>query len=120
MQQEEKGCWRLATIRENQAINSGQSWCIEEHDTNARKAYISYGFNNLIDNYKEEKYLYNCTLDVRPLKFQTLLFQVRMFLMLRKENASSVCANLGGTWRLPTGKRNELCFLECRNQRTSQ
>ena len=62
-----KGCWRLATIRENWAINSAEAWCIEEHDTNGRKAYVSYGSGNLIDDYKEnKKYRYNCTLDVRP------------------------------------------------------
>ncbi|WP_217938024.1 hypothetical protein [Bacteroides acidifaciens] len=107
-----KGCWRLATIRENQAINSGQSWCIEEHDTNARKAYISYGFNNLIDNYKEEKYLYNCTLDVRPPEVSDFIVSSTDVPNVTKENASSVCAKLtGGTWRLPTGKEMNYVFL---------
>nr|WP_044656581.1 hypothetical protein [Bacteroides acidifaciens] len=108
-----KGCWRLATIRENWAINSGESWCIEENDNSpARKAYISYGSYNLIDNYKEEKYLYNCTLDVRPPELSDFIVSSTDVTNVTKENASSVCANLtGGAWRLPTGKEMNYVFL---------
>lgn len=67
-----KGCWRLATIRENWAINSAEAWCIEEHDTNGRKAYVSYGSGNLIDDYKENK---NIAITVH-LMFVLLNFQI--------------------------------------------
>ena len=44
-----------------------------------------------------------------PLKFQTLLFQVRDVPNVTKENASSVCKF---RWYLAVAQeRNELCFL---------
>jgi hypothetical protein len=67
-----KGCWRLATIRENWAINSAEAWCIEDHDTNDRKAYVSYGSGNLIDNYKR---INNIAITV-PLMSVPLNFQI--------------------------------------------
>lgn len=107
-----KGCWRLATIRENWAINSAEAWCIEEHDTNDRKAYVSYGSGNLIDNYKENKqYRYNCTLDVRPPELSDFIVSSSDVTNVTKENASSICANLGSGWRLPTGKEMNYVFL---------
>ena len=107
-----KGCWRLATIRENWAINSAEAWCIEEHDTNGRKAYVSYGSGNLIDDYKEnKKYRYNCTLDVRPPELSDFIVSSSDVTNVTKENASSICANLGSGWRLPTGKEMNYVFL---------
>ena len=74
--------------------------------------YLSYGFNNLIDDYKEEKYLYNCTLDVRPPEVSDFIVSSTDVPNVTKENASSVCAKLtGGTWRLPTGKEMNYVFL---------
>ncbi len=82
------------------------------HDTNGRKAYVSYGSGNLIDDYKEnKKYRYNCTLDVRPPELSDFIVSSSDVTNVTKENASSICANLGSGWRLPTGKEMNYVFL---------
>ena len=105
-----KGCWRLATIRENQVINSIDAWCIEEYD--AKRAYITRGLGELKDNYKETKsYRYNCTLDVRPPELSDFIVSSEDVTDVTKENASSICASFGRAWKLPTGKEMNYIFL---------
>ena len=62
--------------------------------------------------YKENKqYRYNCTLDVRPPEFSDFIVSSSDVTNVTKENASSICANLGSGWRLPTGKEMNYVFL---------
>lgn len=107
-----KGCWRLATIRENQSMNVTSAWCIEEHDDNDIKAYVVNGRNGLSDDAKANKHYYHCTLDIRPPELSDFIVSSEDIPNVSKDEASSKCANLsGGGWRLPTGKEMNYVFL---------
>ncbi len=107
-----KGCWRLATIRENWTLNSSkEAWCIEEFS--AGQAYISSGTDIMINNYKNySNYYYNCALDIRPPEISDFIVSSEDMTDIDKTQLTSICKNLpGGEWRLPTGEEMKYIFL---------
>lgn len=107
-----KGCWRLATIRENWVLNSSKkAWCIEE--LSPKTAYVSYGYNDLVSDYKVvyRAYSYNCALDVRPPELSDFIVSSEDKTGVKKEDAESKCTELGKGWRLPTGQEMNYVFL---------
>ena len=104
-----KGCWRLATIRENWAFQEKITWAIEEFS--ATDAYYTHAKNDLMNNKKYQKQYYNCTLDIRPPELSDFVVSSEDVTKISKENAESICTKLGTGWRLPTGKEMNYVFL---------
>ena len=105
-----KGCWRLATIRENWGFQSSKvTWAIEEYD--AYQGYNTRGNAELMNLSKSQKLQYNCALDVRPPELSNFVVSSDDVTGVSKENAESTCTKLGTGWRLPTGEEMNYVFL---------
>ncbi len=104
-----KGCWRLATIRENWSFQIKITWAIEEFS--ATDGYYTTAPNTLMNVAKSQKRYYNCALDVRPPELSDFIASSEDVPKVSKENAESICTKLGAGWRLPTGKEMNYVFL---------
>lgn len=104
-----KGCWRLATIRENWSFQIKMTWAIEEFS--ATDGYYTTAPNTLMNVAKSQKRYYNCALDVRPPELSDFIASSEDVPKVSKENAESICTKLGAGWRLPTGKEMNYVFL---------
>lgn len=104
-----KGCWRLATIRENWSFQIKMTWAIEEFS--ATDGYYTTAPNTLMNVAKSQKRYYNCALDVRPPELSDFVVSSEDVTGVSKENAESICAILGTGWRLPTGEEMNYVFL---------
>lgn len=104
-----KGCWRLATIRENWSFQIKMTWAIEEFS--ATDGYYTTAPNTLMNVAKSQKRYYNCALDVRPPELSDFIASSEDVPKVSKENAESICTKLGAGWRLPTGEEMNYVFL---------
>ena len=104
-----KGCWRLATIRENWSFQIKMTWAIEEFS--ATDGYYTTAPNTLMNVAKSQKRYYNCALDVRPPELSDFVVSSEDVTGVSKENAESICTILGTGWRLPTGEEMNYVFL---------
>lgn len=104
-----KGCWRLATIRENWSFQVKMTWAIEEFS--ATDGYYTTAPNTLMNVAKSQKRYYNCALDVRPPELSDFIASSEDVPKVSKENAESICTKLGAGWRLPTGEEMNYVFL---------
>ncbi len=104
-----KGCWRLATIRENWSFQIKITWAIEEFS--ATDGYYTTAPNTLMNVAKSQKRYYDCALDVRPPELSDFIASSEDVPKVSKENAESICTKLGAGWRLPTGKEMNYVFL---------
>ncbi|GAA6255508.1 hypothetical protein F070042J6_13600 [Bacteroides sp. f07] len=104
-----KGCWRLATIRENWSFQIKMTWAIEEFS--ATDGYYTTAPNTLMNVAKSQKRYYNCALDVRPPELSDFIASSKDVPKVSKENAESICTKLGAGWRLPTGEEMNYVFL---------
>lgn len=103
-----QGCWRLATIAENQASNGVILWCIEE-DTDAKNAYLA-GKNYFGSTEKGKSNTYYCALDVRPPELSDFIVSDVDIKDISKDEAAQICTDMGSGWRLPTGKETDYVF----------
>ena len=83
-----QGCWRLATIAENQASGGLILWCIEEAD--ARNAYTA-GANYFGSISKGSSYPYYCVLDVRPPELSDFIYRFDFVLPNHFKQVSHRC-----------------------------
>lgn len=107
-----KGCWRLATIRENWAISVvPAAWSIEEYGDG--QAYLG-GSGQYIGNALKStnSYIsYYCVLDVRPPELSDFVVSDEDITGIMRDDASKICSSLGSEWRLPTGIEMNYVFL---------
>lgn len=107
---EGKGCWRLATIYENQKEATLIGWCIEEYDADratkayqARKGYFG-------DTSKSQSQDFYCVLDIRPPELSDFIVSEVDVENISQNQAEQVCTSLGSGWRLPTEKETNYVF----------
>lgn len=103
-----QGCWRLATIAENQASSGLILWCIEE--VSAKNAYLAGGNGYFGNISKGSSYPYYCVLDVRPPELSDFIVSDVDIKDISKDEAPQVCTAMGSGWRLPTGKETDYVF----------
>ncbi len=105
-----QGCWRLPVINENWVYAELPSWCIDE--PNASQAYVvkkeGYIFQ---ETNKYMPYPYLCVLDTRPPELSEFIVSDEDITGITKDNATSVCTNMGAGWRLPTSSEMQYVFL---------
>lgn len=103
-----KGCWRVATIGENQDLFiSGNYWAIEDYDA-TQAYYVNKSTFPVTSKTAQCKYF--CILDVLPPELSEFIVSERDKNDIAQGDAAQICANLGTGWKLPTGEQTKYVF----------